>query len=602
MCRKYSLILLVVCLANSLLIGQTKEQTYLGDYMVKQLVATDEFGRRVNVVDVNSTEEKYVGVFYSVWLGQHQQMQKGIFDIQKLLNTAPEVLNDTIGSVASPKHQFHFSGEPLYGYYSMSDPWIVTRHIELLTNASIDYLCIDATNNVVYEDATYNLLDHLLKFQKQGFAVPKVVFYTNSNSGVTVDSLYNKFYKSGNYETLWFRPTGKPMIIGITEANAWASDQTRFEEILHKPHGFQAFIKADMKAYFDVRESQWPNGEFNEKAIPWMSWQNPQWNHKGSVAVPVAQHSHSVIYASSLSPECSRGYNNKTNEVEANWKKGANFQTKWDYVLESKEMVNNVLVTSFNEWMAIKYVNEAQEVFFVDVYNHEYSRDIEMMKGGYNDNFYLQLVQNVRKFKFKPRVSPEPLVLTTFDIRYNNEELWSAVNQTYVDFAGDARSRHFENASGDDLYTDNSNRNDIVEIKVAHDEENIYFRIKALDDISPYNGHDINWMNILLSVGSVDESFSGYNFIVNRKPDNLKTSVEISSGGYKWDIVGEAAYHVQGNAIQLAIPLAALGLTADQCKFEFKVSDNVTNSDDIMDYYISGDVAPLGRLGFAYGF
>ena len=32
----------------------------------------------------------------------------------------------------------------------------------------------------------------------------------------------------------------------------------------------------------------------------------------------------------------------------------------------------------------------------------------------------------------------------------------------------------------------------------------------------------------------------------------------------------------------------------------FKVADHVTHPDDIMDYYVSGDVAPLGRLGYGY--
>ena len=109
-----------------------------------------------------------------------------------------------------------------------------------------------------------------------------------------------------------------------------------------------------MKEYFDVRESQWPNGDYNEDAIPWMSWQNPQWNHKGSVAVPVSQHSHSVVFASSLHDECSRGYNNTTKEVETDWTAGANFQTMWNNVFDNITEIKNVLVTSFNEWMAIK--------------------------------------------------------------------------------------------------------------------------------------------------------------------------------------------------------------------------------------------------------
>src|SRR3546814_15867454 len=72
----------------------------------------------------------------------------------------------------------------------------------------------------------------------------------------------------------------------------------------------------------------------------------------------------------------------------------------WDSVFASKKKVNNVLVTSFNEWMAIKYANDSGEDYYVDVYNLEFSRDIEMMKGGYHDNLYMQLVQNVRRIIF----------------------------------------------------------------------------------------------------------------------------------------------------------------------------------------------------------
>lgn len=102
----------------------------------------------------------------------------------------------------SPLDQFHFWGEPLYGYYNMQDPWVVTRHVELFTNAAIDYLCIDATNAFIYPESAKNLFEVLLKFQKQGFNVPKVVFYTNSQSGTTVDNLYENYYKAGLYKSL----------------------------------------------------------------------------------------------------------------------------------------------------------------------------------------------------------------------------------------------------------------------------------------------------------------------------------------------------------------------------------------------------------------
>ncbi len=567
------------------------------EYSLLNLSATDALGRRFGVASAQEQPIKYVGVFYSLWLGQHKESQQGIYDIQKLLDTNPEALYNVNGTPESPLNEFHFWGEPLYGYYSMGDPWVVTRHIELFCNAGIDYLCIDATNRLIYKESAENLFIVLTRFLEQGFKVPKIVFYTNSLSGATVDDLYNQYYKSGNYEKLWFCPNGKPMIIGITENNAKASDMTKY-------HSFSDYIKPEMKDYFDVRESQWPNGDYNPNSIPWMTWQYPQWNHNGSVAVPVAQHSHTVIDASAMHPESSRGYDNLTKQVEKDWTAGANFQTMWNSVFESKDSIDNVLVTSFNEWMAIKYANAhgRDRVFFVDVFNHEFSRDIEVMKGGYNDNFYLQLVRNVRKFKLTDG-NHYSYPLKTIDILKSTEDTWKDVKAAYIDFTGDAIGRNFTNAVGTEVYTDSSNRNDIEEIKVVHDKKNLYFMIKTLEDITAYKDTDVNWMNILIGDGDNAGSFAGYRYIINRKPGGKnRTSVELSVGGYNWKEVAQATYSVKGNLMQVAIPLSALGLTAEDCSFEFKIADNVTRYDDIMDYYVTGDSAPVGRLNFSYGY
>ncbi len=566
-------------------------------YSLLNLSATDALGRRFGPASGKQPQVKYAGVFYSLWLGQHKRGQKGIYDIQQLLDTNPGTLYNSEGTPESPLGEFHFWGEPLYGYYSMSDPWVVTRHVELLCNAGIDYVCIDATNRVVYTESIENLFHTLLRFMEQGFNVPKVVFYTNSLSGTTVDDLYNQFYKQGRYDKLWFRLKEKPLIIGVTEKNDKASDMTKYNT-------FTDFVKPAMQEYFDVRESQWPNGDYNPLGIPWMSWQYPQWNHHGSVAVPVAQHSHSRIAASVMDPESSRGYNNATKKVEKDWTAGASFQTMWDAVFASKEKIDNVLITSFNEWMAIKYANAhgLDGVFFVDVFNHEFSRDIEMMKGGYNDNFYLQLVRNVRKFKLTEGSRPV-YPMKTINIRKAVENTWSSVPAAYTDMAGDAIGRNFENAAGTAVYTDSSNRNDITDIKVTHDRKNVYFMIKTVADITPHNGTDLNWMNILIgNSGSPDISFAGYHYIINRKPAGKgKTSIERSSGGYQWTDAGQAAYSIKGNLMQVAIPLSELGLTATNCSFEFKIADHVTGYDDIMDYYVTGDSAPIGRLSFSYG-
>ena len=568
------------------------------DYSLMNLCGTDAVGRKVDVKDGAKTGTKYVGLFYSLWLGNHKDSQSDIYDITALLSTqeGTEALGDTQNNNLSKVNEFHFFAQPLYGYYSMNDPWVVTRHIELLTMAGIDYLCFDATNTIIYPTSAKLVLDTLLKYKKQGWNVPKVMFYTNTGSGTTVKKIYNEYYQTEKYDDIWFSPNGKPMIIGITENNANASDQTKY---LH----LYDYISSDMQEFFDVKESQWPNGDINENAVPWMSWQYPQLIHSDtkSISVSVAQHSPTRISFSYEDPQSSRGYDYKTGTANSDYEKGQNFQNEWNTVFDNYSKIENVLVTSWNEWMAIKYITDGQPNF-CDVYNEEYSRDLEPMNGSCKDDFYMQFIENVRKYKFTDSVVYD-LKKTKIDVDKESSLVqWDYVQSKYKDFEGDATARNFENAVGSFNYVDNSNRNDITDIRVAHDSENLYFYVKTADNITAYNGTDKNWMNIFVGAGSDGNDFVGYNYVLNRTPgSDGTTSVEKSNGGYSWTGKGTAKYRIYGNVMVLSVPLSTLGLSADNVSVSFKAADNVTKYDDIMDYYVTGDSAPIGRLSYHYG-
>lgn len=139
-------------------------------------------------------------------------------------------------------------------------------------------------------------------------------------------------------------------------------------------------------------------------------------------------------------------------------------------------------------------------------------------------------------------------------------------------------------------------------MKVAYDDENVYFLIETATDITEYNGTDRNWMNVFVSTGKSDKAFYGFDYLINATPDgNGVTSVEKSTGGYNRQTVGGARYVVEGNRMQITVSRALLGLNGKKVSFNFKVADNVTKYDDIMDYYVTGDSAPIGRLAYAYG-
>ncbi len=583
------------------------------EYSVANLTAVDEFGRTIEVVDPTDAEERYVGVFYFVWLGS--QGMTGIYDVSKLEQLGEDSpLYDTDDQTGqSPTHQFHFMSEPLYGYYTMKDPWVVARHVELLTMAGIDYILFDYTNATYYTEAVTLVLDTLLQFQEQGWDVPKAGFYTNTGSAAAVQHVYNTYYREGKYDSVWFRFAGdsRPVIVGISTDNGGASDQS--------DPSYAVSTGSDLYKYFNFYESQWPStGVVNdEKGFPWMQWGSPIPNGNGNASVSVAQHSAASVYFSDQRPNSSRGYDGQGN-VSENWREGDNFQWQWDTALQyaKADMVKNIFVTGWNEWTAIKYITNdglgggnstsgysGRDVWFVDGYNAEYSRDIEMGKET-GDGFYMQLASNTRTFKYNEAKQYKMATMTVADL--SDFSVWDKVFVEYADFVGDAMARDGENAAGvPHSYVDQSNRNDIAKIKVIHDDEYVYFYVETAEDITAHEEGDEGWMNLLISAGDTTTSFSGFNYIVNRTPgEDGTTSVErCSENGFHWQTAGEAQIFVSGNKIVYKIALSVLGLTSQDVALSFKVADNVQteNEDHILDYYISGDSAPIGRFGYAYG-
>ncbi|MBQ9709606.1 MAG: hypothetical protein IJV67_03170 [Clostridia bacterium] len=561
------------------------------DYTVANVTATDKEGRTVRAGD-KEKDDMFVGLFYHIWHGNDStRTYKHIYDITELLNNNPDALWDIVGNEDSPVNRFHYWGQPLYGYYCSYDPYVIRKHCELFTMAGVDYLVYDTTNAQVYPDTVEIIYDVFQEYYDLGWDVPKITFYCNTRTSNTVKTIYERWYKKGEHKDLWFSLDGeKPMIIGCS--NELTDEQyTEYME------------------FFDWRESQWPYGmnENLEEGFPWMNWGYPQNNYNGTMSVSLAQHPGARMSQGKRSNN-GRGFNYATFRNDSKLSAlGSNYEGQWKTVFENnadatKQKVNNVFITGFNEWKAIKY-QDGEEVFFVDTFNEEYSRDIEMMKGGYADNFYLQTVDTIKKFKYD-EAKHYKYSLKSINIDDSTLADWASVSARFLDFTADKAVRDHSDAFSVNTYVDNSGRNDIKRVSVTHDEQYLYVLAEAVEDITAYNGTDENWMTLLIKTNeNIAESFGGYGYIVNRAPKaNGKTSLERSTGGYAWQSAGEADYRVYGNAIVYKLPLSALGLTSDKCFVQIKVSDNVTAFNDIMDYYVTGDSAPIGRLGYTYGY
>ena len=55
-----------------------------------------------------------------------------------------------------------------------------------------------------------------------------------------------------------------------------------------------------------------------------------------------------------------------------------------------------------------------------------------------------------------------------------------------------------------------------------------------------------------------------------------------------------------GSELHLAVPRAPFGLGGGELAFDFKWTDNIPDSGDILDFITSGDAAPNGSFNYRY--
>lgn len=602
--------------------GELAVSTVSRQDTINKLQATDDYGRSFGYMDGYKTDkDRYVGLFYFTWLGWHGTQMQGVYDITKLIDENPDALWDTEGNEESPLGQYHYWGEPLYGYYNSKDPWVIRRQMELFTLSGIDFIAFDCTNGYDYIDVVSVILPIMQEMYDEGWDVPKFMFYLNTSSKKVLNDLYygrvtssdnvlekEGIYQNGYYKDLWFAPEGKPKVAAITDP-----DSTNGE--IGNP---QDHVVTDpvLLNFFDFWESLWPNKTQYQNGLPWMDWSKPQNIYTDTVNVSVAQHNKLPFSDALLSAELAdvmwgRGYTlaNGPDHSDDAIDAGLNFEEMWQNAI--KYDVKYTFVTGWNEWVAIKsaaalgnnqeYAEcRGKRVYFVDTVNREYSRDIEMMKGGYGDTTFLQLMRNTRTLKGAAGELAAS-AKTSMDIKKGMTQ-WSQVADVYYDVTGEG-NRDYRGFTQDLQYTDDSLKNDISEIRVAHDDKNIYVLVVCKEDIVP-NVESNNWMNLLIDVeGQDNDAFCGYDYIVNRQSSYTgDCSVEqyVKEGGkIAYNGKGVAKFTLNGKYMQFSIPKSALGIT-DGFTINFKVADNVTEPENIQSYYISGDVAPVGRINYIF--
>jgi len=154
---------------------------------------------------------------------------------------------------------------------------------------------------------------------------------------------------------------------------------------------------------------------------------------------------------------------------------------------------------------------------------------------------------------------------------------------------------------GKTSYRDDSGRNDFVAAKVARDAENVYFYVETAEPITAPAGP--GWMTLWIDVDR-DKStgWEGYDYAINRLgPAGNEAILERSRHGWQWSEVGRVTFRVEGSRMGLRIPRTLLALPSNgTLDLEFKWTDNVPASGDILDFYLHGDVAPSGRFNYRF--
>ncbi len=621
----------ILCNANA----QIKDGRYYRDIYPDTWVATDDIGRVMPTskeTPLKNDRERTVGIFYITW--HTQNLHNGIpygADVSRVLAQDPNASRNSNSKAWGGFGSFHW-GEPEWGYFLSQDEYVIRKDMSMLADAGVDVVIFDVTNAVLYWEEWEVVLRTMSQMKSEGNRVPKFCFWAfNGNVITVVHQLYDKFYRNPRYEDLWFYWDGKPLLLynatPSVDANVGGGEKNLKD------------YSEEVKQFFTLRNMWWGYYEWAGKryvgtegnwsfgldlgdervaAMPSEELAATWRGRKEQMPVTPAQHPISTIGKSwsreNGEPEmdiCDMPIKAKVPYLDNEEcldpvRYGIYFQERWDEALQVDP--DFIYLNDWNEWTAGKYrsgydpgghpaphldgfLKRKNPFYFVDQYNAEYNRTIAPMKGGYSDNYYMQMVQNIRRYK-GVRPIPENRGFASIKIDGDMSD-WQAVDVVYRDTKGDTAHRD-HNGYGDLHYTDNSGRNDIVECKVAYDGDNLYFYAETANTLSPQS--DPNWMMLFIDIDQESQSgWCGYDYMVSQK-----TLCRYDATSHSWMVVSPINISLSDNAVEIGIERESMNLKGNKISFDFKWADNPKDIDDIISLCTHGDTAPNRRFNYRY--
>lgn len=181
-------------------------------------VATDGLGRRLPVFPAvpSPRRDRWVGMFYFLWHGAH--IQGGPYDISRILQEDPDAMSKPDSPLWGPLHVPHHWGRSVFDYYRTADAGVLRKHAQLLSDAGVDFVVFDVTNQVTYRDDYRALLATWDAWRRLGNRCPRVAFLTPFWApGKVVQELWRDLYSRGDFRELWFEWQGKPLLLADAE-------------------------------------------------------------------------------------------------------------------------------------------------------------------------------------------------------------------------------------------------------------------------------------------------------------------------------------------------------------------------------------------------
>ena len=376
-------------------------------------------------------------------------------------------------------------------------------------------------------------------------------------------------------------------------------------------HADDVELRPEVRDFFNIKYSwAWTKTQSEPNHWQWLDRYPQDWGwsdqpaNPEQITVSVAHHPGNPLgksYHNGSQPEVDENY---LTEFTG---QGLQFQEQWNRALQVDPEV--VMVTQWNEWLAQRFIWDKNknsyggrpikqgDTYFVDVFTAEFNRDIAPMKGGYTDNYYYQLVSNIRKYKgmeAPQETSPSKTMVVDGDFSD-----WDKVSPSFKDPVGDVEHRDFAGYDQSVRYTNSTGRNDIIESKVTFDEDNLYFFVKTNKTLTSYT--DSLWMLLFIDVDkNMETGWEGYDYLVNHSI-NLYESTSLKKWtGTEWGNEQQLNILINGNKMELSIPRANVNLDNQIPDFYFKWADNPGQLTTVTTFFLNGDAAPDRRFKYHF--